>query len=585
MFKQLPKTFKVIYKYIPVQAIIMMIVELFCAIFPSISLILSQNLINNVENFLYGNNDITSVIVTIAIMVICILIIECRPPIIVVLIISARRKLNKTFSKDILNKFKRLDYFCFEDSKTQDLLKRMGDNYHEKYLEEYQNYCNIISKLIGLITLCLILLQVSIWAVITYIICVILICIVQYQEIKIQMTVWFDQSIKARKSDYYSKILSEKHSLYELKLFNSISYIKDKWIKNENDMLKEKLKANFKSQKYSIISGLILISFIGGLMITLFNGVVNKFFSIGVFVAVIGSVSSFINSTDSFVWLLSSIGESSKQLSYFDSFMELPEISDNRELKEIKNVDIEFKDVVFSYPNTDKKILDGVSFKVRLNERVSLVGENGAGKSTIIKLLCKLYRPDSGEILVDGNNINDLSQSQLRDIYGIIFQDYCNYSLTLRENVAFGDIKKINDDEAIKKALKMGMADDIKQDLDTPLGKLEQNGVDLSGGQWQRLAISRACIGDSKFVILDEPTASLDPLSECEMYKTFSNMLINKGCIMISHRLASAKMCDKIVVLSDGKVEEIGTHNELLNKQGLYSKMWIAQSEWYKEDK
>lgn len=585
MINQMKKTFKLMYKYIPLQSTFSLVLEIAYALFPAIILFFSQQLINNVEPFINGSLNASSIIFWVVLLVLVMFIRQSKPPIKVILIISARRKLNKTFSKDILEKFKKLDYFCFEDSKTQDLISRMGDNYHEKYWDALTNFQQVIAQAIGLIGMSLILMQVSVWAFLGYLLVVLIISIINYQKIKVKMSLWHDQSIEARKSDYYSKLLNEKHSLYELTLFNSLDYIRNKWISNENKMLKSQMKNNIKAEKYSIISGLVMIFFMFGLFYLLFNGVINKTFSVGVLFAVVGALVQILNNGNTFAWMISRLGEEAKKLEYFNNFMDLPEFicNQNEGEKKIKNLEIEFKDVVFSYPKTDKKILDGVSFKVNSNEKIALVGENGAGKSTIIKLLCRLYKPSSGEILVNGININHLSKSELKNVYGIIFQDYCNYSLTLRENVAFGDIKKLNDDKEIKKALKMGMSDDIRQNLDDHLGKLENEGVDLSGGQWQRIAISRACISDSEFIILDEPTASLDPLAECEMYTTFSKMLENKGCIMISHRLASAKMTDKIVVLNNGKVEEIGSHNQLLETNGLYIQMWTAQSDWYKE--
>ena len=148
------------------------------------------------------------------------------------------------------------------------------------------------------------------------------------------------------------------------------------------------------------------------------------------------------------------------------------------------------------------------------------------------------------------------------------------------ENVVFGDLSKLHDDDALQIALKMGLADGIAE-LDTPLGKLEENGVDISGGQWQRVAVARACLPDSAFVVLDEPTASLDPVAESNMYHSFAEVLKNRGSIMISHRLASARMADKIVVLSDGVVLETGSHDSLMTMDGLYARMYESQSAWY----
>ena len=187
--------------------------------------------------------------------------------------------------------------------------------------------------------------------------------------------------------------------------------------------------------------------------------------------------------------------------------------------------------------------------------------------------------------MINGTNIRELSVTELKKVYSVVFQDYATYSLSLRENIAFGDVEKLDDDNAIIEAIRDGLSTEIlenlKYNLDANLGKLEEDGVDLSGGQWQRIAISRACLSNSAFVILDEPTAALDPIAENEMYQAFSALLAKRGCIMISHRLASAKLADTIFVLKDGIVAEKGTHENLMDQKGLYEYMFNAQSGWY----
>ena len=263
--------------------------------------------------------------------------------------------------------------------------------------------------------------------------------------------------------------------------------------------------------------------------------------------------------------------------------MNLPEVSPAQRADiDLSNPVIRFEDVSFTYPKTDKKILDGVSFSVQPGEHAALVGENGSGKSTIVKLLFGLYRPDQGKITFNGTDIRSLSPEQRHRVLSAVFQDYARYTLTLRENVAFGDIQKLHDDNALKEALRAGMAEDsVFESLDQNLGKLEEDGVDLSGGQWQRVAMARAMASGSACLVLDEPTAALDPMAESRMYQNFASAMKGRGCVMISHRLASAKMCDKILVLDKGKIAEEGSHHQLMERGGLYAQMFQAQSAWY----
>jgi len=249
------------------------------------------------------------------------------------------------------------------------------------------------------------------------------------------------------------------------------------------------------------------------------------------------------------------------------------------------DADIVFDNVSFAYPNTEREVLHNVSFRINSREKAAIVGVNGAGKSTIIKLLCGLYRPDSGHIRIGGKDIAALSQDDVRQAVSVVFQDYGCYQLTLRENIAFGDLTALNDDERLSEALKRAGADEIlEKGLDVPLGRLYEGGIDISKGQWQRIAVARAFLSKSNFVILDEPTASLDPIAESRMYGAFSEILKERGTIIISHRLASAKMADKIIVIEGGEVAAVGNHAELMKEGGLYAAMFEEQSSWYQGD-
>jgi ATP-binding cassette subfamily B protein len=249
------------------------------------------------------------------------------------------------------------------------------------------------------------------------------------------------------------------------------------------------------------------------------------------------------------------------------------------------DADIIFDKVSFTYPNTRREILRSISFTIKSGEKAAIVGVNGAGKSTIIKLLCGLYKPDGGHIYIGSKDINTLSQEDVRQAISVVFQDYGCYQMTLRENVAFGDLSLINEDEKLSEALLKAGADEVlAKGLDIHLGQLYKDSVDISKGQWQRIAIARAFLSKSSFIVLDEPTASLDPIAESRMYDAFLDVLKERGAIVISHRLASAKMADKIIVIESGEVSTIGNHAKLMEEGGMYATMFAEQSNWYRED-
>lgn len=246
---------------------------------------------------------------------------------------------------------------------------------------------------------------------------------------------------------------------------------------------------------------------------------------------------------------------------------------------------IVFDNVSFTYPD-GRLALDRVSFTLKPGKTVALVGENGAGKTTIIKLLARLYDPSAGKILIDGIDLKRLDLNQWRQQIGVVFQDFCRYSLTVGENIALGDLTALEKLEKLKLAAsEAGIADKIdrlENQYQTLLGK-QFDGTELSGGEWQKIAIARAFIREarSQLLVLDEPTAALDPRSEYEIYNRFSELVQGKTAILVTHRLASVSMCDLIMVLKAGKLIELGTHQELLQQQGEYAHLWQIQAQAY----
>jgi ATP-binding cassette subfamily B protein len=246
----------------------------------------------------------------------------------------------------------------------------------------------------------------------------------------------------------------------------------------------------------------------------------------------------------------------------------------------------EFQNVSFAYPGTSRRILDGLNFTLETGERVALIGENGQGKTTMVKLITRLYDPSEGRILLDGVDLREYDLADLHSQIGVIFQDFMRYEMTARENIAVGRVEQMHTSEEIEsaaeKSLASGVVERLRGGYDQMLGRRFEGGVDLSGGEWQKLALARAYLRDAQLLILDEPTASLDARSELEVFERFAELTFGKMALLISHRFSTVRMADRIVVIEGGRLVEEGSHSQLLAAGGRYAAMFEMQAASYR---
>jgi len=246
----------------------------------------------------------------------------------------------------------------------------------------------------------------------------------------------------------------------------------------------------------------------------------------------------------------------------------------------------EFRNVSFAYAGTSRQVLKNFSFTLRPGERVALIGENGQGKTTIVKLITRLYDPTEGQILLDGVDLREYSLEDLHREIGVIFQDFMRYEMTAMDNIGVGNLGKVDDLDAIKAAAHKSLADGVVAKLehgyDQVLGRRFETGVELSGGEWQKMALARAYLRDAQLLILDEPTAALDARSELEVFERFADLTQGKMALLISHRFSTVRMADRIVVLSEGRLIEEGNHQTLIQAGGLYAQMFEMQAASYR---
>lgn len=386
------------------------------------------------------------------------------------------------------------------------------------------------------------------------------------------------------------KLLSTRESVKENKLNQVSDYLAEQYRERQNKRNREYEKYYLKHLKNILTSGnLARLSVIVNVLLLLWLYLENSI-SIGT----LASLSLMIFNTvymelDKTTYILRGGPYHANTFAFYEKFFALSEDEAENDAELPKTASIEFKNVWFRYPGTDRDILKGLSFRIEDGEKAAIVGENGEGKTTLIKLLLGLFSPDQGEILIGGVPIERLkSTEKLSKLYGVVFQDFMRYNISVRENIEAGDIGQRHSDEDLERVAAEAKADSIIEKLpekwDTMLGRLFDGGVDLSGGQWQRIAMSRAFLGDKKILILDEPTSQLDPMSESQLYQDFAKLTKDKTTIFITHRLGSTAISDRILVVSDGKIAQSGTHEELMEVQGLYSEMFRAQKRWYKQE-
>ncbi len=388
---------------------------------------------------------------------------------------------------------------------------------------------------------------------------------------------------------YFKYIFRNYDNSLEIKLYNLKDFLIGKYTNAWKEYYQNRKKMTAKTAALTFV-GLLSSTFINQLLlyILLIGEIAQRVIGIGDAVYYMSLFQNFYDSTVALIEITSSSGAAFMRLTTVKEFInQKPMVQKNGVLVPEKIQTIEFSHVYFKYPGKEGYVLEDCSFTMEAGQQIGLVGENGCGKSTIVKLILRLYDIDEGQILLNGTDIREYDIDKYRALFSVLFQDFIKYSFTLRENVSLSDIEKSGDDAKIKDAISKAELDEIvsrwDKGLETPLTRsFEPDGKELSGGQWQRIALSRVFFADRDFVILDEPSASLDVFAEEKIFHQFQQLSGNRSSIIISHRLSSIVAADKILVLKNGRILEQGKHKELLGKNGYYSELFYAQAQSYR---
>lgn len=505
-----------------------------------------------------------------------------------------KERLDNYFTQLISEHAMGLDYQLTEDKKLLDQLEKTntGMSWYSEGVygisEQVFTFVGNVVKIIGLVTV-IALHTPLLLAVI--LLCVCLNAYLMRLSSKVELKAFERLSKVNRMFGYYGWEMVDFRYGKDIRLYDASGMLLNKW-----DGFSEESYQGWKWQadttrKYSLLQAALAVfqtAFTYGYTALKTIGGV---FSLGIFTQMVSAAESLFNTLGG---IASNITELLKRANYayeYVIFMNYPQAMPKGE-KPVPAGEhrIEFRNVSFAYPGTEKKVLDGVNLTVEKGERLSIVGLNGAGKTTLIKLLCRLYDPTDGQILLDGTDIREYDYDQYMEQFSPVFQDFKLFGFTVSENVTLKDRENLDkkDRSRVSDLLKQAglekFADNLDKGEDTKLFKyMEEEGIEPSGGEQQKLALARALYKDAPVIILDEPTAALDPVAEYEIYKQFNSLIQDKTAFYISHRLSSCRFCDHIAVFSEGRVAEYGTHDDLVNiPDGIYSAMFEAQAQYYR---
>lgn len=494
---------------------------------------------------------------------------------------------NRT-SVDLIRHAAQLDLYQFEDPEFYDKMERARRQTTGRTVLMSQ----VLSQVQDIITVAILgagLVAFSPWLILILVIAVIPSFLGESHFNQQTYSLSRSWTPERRELDYLRYIGASDQTAKEVKIFNLAGFIAERFA-----LLSDKYYHANRDIAVKRAGWGILLSALGtfayyGAYVYIISQAIGGLITVGTLTFLAGSFNRMQGMLQGIMNRFSRIAEGALYLQdLFDFFKIQPAIvspADSRPFPRKVKLGFTFENVSFRYPNSERWAVRNLSFHIAAGEKLALVGENGAGKTTLVKLLARLYEPTEGRILIDGADIREYSLKELRDNIGIIFQDYIRFQMKAGENIAVGRIESLEDMPIIEQAARKSLADTVVGQLperyEQVLGKRFANGVELSGGQWQKIALARAYMRDAQLLILDEPTSALDARAEHEVFQRFAELIEGKSAVLISHRFSTVRMADRILFLENGQELEYGSHEELLARNGKYAELFHLQAKGY----
>ncbi|CCU60442.1 ABC transporter ATP-binding protein/permease [Bacillus subtilis] len=576
IMKQMPKTIKLIFTLERSLFLKLILFSIITGILPIVSLYISQELINSLVTIRKDVSVVISIFLTYLGVSFCSELISQVSE-----YYNGKFQLNIGYKLNykVMKKSSNLALKDFENPEIYDKLERVTKEISYK---PYQIIQAIITMTTSFVTLLSSIAFLMSWNPKVSLLLLVIPVISLFYFLKIGQQEFFIHWKRAgqeRKSWYISYILTHDFSFKELKLYNLKDYLLNKYWDIKKSFIDQDTKILRKKTYLNLIYE-IAVQLVGAVII--FIAIMSAFagkIMVGNVMSYIRSVSLVQSHSQSIMTSIYSIYNSNLYMNQLYEFLELREEKNQGHKKQIVEPihSVIFQNVSFIYPNQGEQTLNHINVSLNKGERIAIVGPNGSGKSTFIKLLTGLYEVQQGDILVNGVNIKELDMDSYMEQIAALFQDFMKYEMTLKENIGFGQIDKLHQTNKMHEVLDIVKADFLKghssYQFDTQLGLWFDEGRQLSGGQWQKIALARAYFREASLYILDEPSSALDPIAEKETFDTFFSLSKDKIGIFISHRLVAAKLADRIIVMDKGEIVGIGTHEELLKTCPLYKKM------------